>query len=91
MISLPSEIGSNDGRKIQENQLIEFNKESLNEKLKQVSFPSTDKSNVIRVIEGPQENFFSSETINQFYNSPFTISKSADRMGIRLDLSLIHI
>ena len=80
-----SEIGSNDGRKIQENQLIEFNKESLNEKLKQVSFPSTDKSNVIRVIEGPQENFFSSETINQFYNSPFTISKSADRMGIRLD------
>lgn len=80
-----SKIGPNDGRKIQENQLIEFNKESQNEKLKQISFPTTDKSNVIRVIEGPQENFFSLETINQFYNSPFTISKSADRMGIRLD------
>ena len=33
-----SEIGPNDGRKIQENQLIEFNIESQNEKLKQISF-----------------------------------------------------
>ena len=80
-----SGIGPNDGKCIQENQLIEFNIESKENKLKQLSYLSSNKDNIIRVIEGPQINFFSKETINNFFNKTFKISKSADRMGIRLE------
>ena len=80
-----SGIGPNDGKCIQENQLIEFNIESKNNKLKQLSYLSNNKDNIIRAIEGPQINFFSKETINNFFNKTFKISKSADRMGVRLE------
>ena len=80
-----AEIGPNNGKCIQENQLIEFNMESKNNKLKQLSYLSNNKDNTIRAIEGPQINFFSKETINNFFNKTFKISKSADRMGIRLE------
>ena len=80
-----SGIGPNEGKCIQENQLIEFNIESNKKKLKQLSYQSNTKDNAIKVIEGPQINFFSKETINNFFNKAFKISKSADRMGIRLE------
>ena len=80
-----SGIGPNNGKRIQENQLIEFNMESKKNKLKQLSYLSNNKDNIIRAIEGPQINFFSKETINNFFNKTFKISKSADRMGVRLE------
>ena len=80
-----SRIGPNDGQCIQENQLIEFNIESNKNKLKQLSYLSNNKDNIIRAIAGPQINFFSKETINNFFNKTFKISKSADRMGVRLE------
>jgi biotin-dependent carboxylase-like uncharacterized protein len=80
-----SGIGPNNGKCIQENQLIEFNMESKNNKFRQLSYLSNNKDNIIRAIEGPQINLFSKETINNFFNKTFKISKSADRMGIRLE------
>jgi len=59
--------------------------ESKKNKLKQLSYLSNNKDNIIRAIEGPQINFFSKETINNFFNKTFKISKSADRMGVRLE------
>ena len=80
-----SGIGPNDGKCIQENQLIEFNIESNKKKLKQLSYQSNTKDTAIKVIEGPQINFFSKETIKNFFNKTFKISKSSDRMGVRLE------
>ena len=80
-----SGIGPNEGKCIQENQLIEFNLESTQKKLKQLSYLSNHKDNIIKVLEGPQINFFSKETINNFFNKTFKISKSTDRMGVRLE------
>ena len=80
-----SVIGPNEGKSIQENQLIEYNLESIKKKLKLLSYLPINKNNVIKVIEGPQINFFSKETINNFFSKSFKISKNSDRMGIRLE------
>ena len=39
----------------------------------------------IRVIEGPQCEYFSPKGLRDFYAKPFTISNELDRMGYRLD------
>ena len=39
----------------------------------------------IRVVEGPQCEYFSSKGVKDFYAKPFTISNESDRMGYRLD------
>jgi len=80
-----SSIGPNEGRCLQENQFIRFNFETISKNLKQLSFFSNNKDNIIRVLEGPQINYFSSETIKNFFKKNFTISNISDRMGIRLE------
>ncbi|HJL58156.1 MAG: biotin-dependent carboxyltransferase family protein [Pelagibacteraceae bacterium] len=80
-----SAIGPNDGKCIQENQLVKFNLKSIKKNLKQLSYFSDHKDNIIKVLEGPQINFFSSETIKNFFKRTFRISNNADRMGIRLE------
>jgi len=45
-----------------------------------VAVPSND----IRVVVGPQERFFSDETLDKLLSSQFTISAEYDRMGMRL-------
>ena len=50
-----------------------------------MSYPSSFKNHIIRVLEGPQINFFSKETINNFFKRTFKISNNTDRMGIRLE------
>ena len=37
-----------------------------------------------KVFAGPQLNFFSDETIQQFASTPYTITSQSDRMGLRL-------
>jgi len=80
-----SAIGPNDGKCIQENQLVKFSLESNNKNLKQLSYFSNHKDNIIKVLEGPQINFFSSDTIKNFFKRTFKISNNTDRMGIRLE------
>lgn len=38
----------------------------------------------IRVIPGPQENWFTQDSIQTFYSSPFTLSHQYNRMGYKL-------
>ena len=80
-----SAIGPNDGKCIEENQLVKFNLESNKKNLKQLSYFSNHKDNTIKVLEGPQINFFSSETIKNFFKGTFKISNDSDRMGVRLE------
>ena len=43
------------------------------------------KENTIRVILGPQEDFFTKEGLAAFLGTPYTVSKDFDRMGCRLE------
>ena len=80
-----SSIGPNSGKCIQENQLVKFNSGKKVSNLKKLFYFSNFKDNLIRVIEGPQISFFSSKTIENFFNKNFKISNNCDRMGIRLE------
>jgi biotin-dependent carboxylase-like uncharacterized protein len=45
----------------------------------------------LRAIAGPQSDHFSAGAVEQFFNSEYTVSNSADRMGMRLEgLPLEH-
>ena len=44
-----------------------------------------DKSGPIRVVLGPQDDFFTVESLARFWASDFTVSSAVDRMGMRLD------
>lgn len=41
--------------------------------------------NIVRVILGPQEDYFTKKGIDAFLEKPYTVSKDFDRMGCRLE------
>lgn len=47
--------------------------------------PERDANAPLRVVPGPQEDRFTPEGIETFYNSEYTITNSADRMGYRME------
>jgi 5-oxoprolinase (ATP-hydrolysing) subunit C len=46
--------------------------------------PFQDETGALRVILGPQDDYFMKEMIDLFLISPYTITQEADRMGYRL-------
>ena len=44
-----------------------------------------DENGPLRVILGPQDDYFSSNSIETFFDSKYSVTTEADRMGIRLD------
>jgi len=44
-----------------------------------------DENGPLRVILGPQDDYFSSSSIETFFDSKYSVTTEADRMGIRLD------
>ena len=46
---------------------------------------STPKKLVVRVILGPQDDYFTQKGKERFFSSVYTVSDKSDRMGIRLD------
>lgn len=47
-----------------------------------VEFPPAQR---VRVILGPQDDYFTAEAIATFLSRPYTVSREADRMGLRLE------
>lgn len=47
--------------------------------------PEYKNDDTIRVVLGPQDDYFSKEAIDTFLNSEYKITSEADRMGYRLD------
>jgi len=82
-----SKIGANEGKKISNNQLIFFNNQGSNFNSKiDINFKI---SNLIRVIKGPQMNYFMLKNIFKFFDKKFLISNSTNRMGVRLEGNII--
>ncbi|BCS80670.1 5-oxoprolinase subunit C family protein [Anaerocellum diazotrophicum] len=81
-------LGGINGRQLQQNDILESNlaEQSLfYKKVRDDFVPSYSNEEQIRVILGPQDNFFSKEVIDIFLNSVYTITEDSDRMGYRLE------
>ena len=77
-------VGANDGKKIENNQLINILKtHSINSK-KKLNYLNS-KIEYIRVIEGTNFKYFSEQGKKIFFEKEFLVSKLTDRMGMRLE------
>ena len=79
-----AQIGPNNGNKIKLGDKIKINRiNKINSNFKtNVSYEST---NIIRVLKGPQYDYFSQESKKIFFSEPYKITNLTDRMGMRLE------
>ncbi len=81
---LKASIGSNNGEKISENQKILLNKTTTKNIKNKINL-NLEFNNIVRVIAGPQINFFPKNSLSKFFMKPYIITNNLDRMGIRLN------
>ena len=79
-----AQIGSHNGKKIKINDKINININSKNEKNYSTKVSNRNK-NAIRVLKGPQYDYFSKESQKDFFSKEYKISNLTDRMGMRLE------
>ena len=83
-INTKANIGSNEGKKLDEGQKINISKLNLNQEKKKINYFNSKVEN-IRVIKGTNFNYFSEKGIKNFFEKEFSVSKLSDRMGMRLE------
>ena len=83
-INTKANIGSNDGKKLENNQKLIISKINANQQKMKTNYLNTKVEN-IRVIKGTNFDYFSEEGKNNFFEKEFTVSKLSDRMGMRLN------
>ena len=60
------------------------NKNTCVVKLPTEFIPSYSKDNIVRVVLGPQDDYFTENGINTFFGSQYEVTNEFDRMGYRL-------
>jgi biotin-dependent carboxylase-like uncharacterized protein len=88
-INTKANIGSNDGKKLESGQkinILNINSDQSKRKTKYIN----SKVENIRVLKGPNFDYFSEEGKKIFFEKEFTVSKLSDRMGMRLEGSKIE-
>ena len=88
-INTKANIGSNDGKKLENGQKINILNINLDQSKKKTNYINSKVEN-IRVIKGPNFDYFSEEGKKIFFEKEFTVSKLSDRMGMRLEGSKIE-
>jgi biotin-dependent carboxylase-like uncharacterized protein len=83
-INTKANIGSNDGKKLTNEQKISIHKINLDQKNKKINYLNSKIEN-IRVIKGTNFDYFSEEGKKIFFEKEFIVSKLSDRMGMRLE------
>ena len=83
-INTKANIGSNNGKRIEDTQKIYISKINKNLNDKKLNYINT-KIEKIRVIKGTNFNYFSDKGKRQLFENEFIISKLSDRMGMRLE------
>ena len=79
-----AQIGPNQGQKIKINEKVNFKIKSENKKNFSTKVSEKNKS-LIRVLKGPQYDYFSKESQKEFFSKEYKISNLTDRMGMRLE------
>ncbi len=81
---ISSSLGINDGKKISDSDKFKILKiPNFKDRLLSISL-SNFYDNKIRVIKGPQMNYFKISMVKKFFSNKFKISKNINRVGIRL-------
>ena len=77
-------IGPNEGKKINiKNKIpLKTNRKEKNNYTANVSF---EEKNIIRVLKGPQFDYFSESSKKEFFSKEYKITNLTDRMGMRLE------
>ena len=83
-INTKANIGSNNGKKLENGQKIIISKVNLNQTKKKLNYFNT-KIEKIRVLKGTNFNYFSNKAQKIFFEKEFTATKLSDRMGMRLE------
>ena len=83
-INTKANIGSNKGKKLENNQKIYISKVNPNQEKKKTNYLNSKVEN-IRVIRGTNFDYFSEEGKKIIFEKEFTVSKLSDRMGMRLE------
>ena len=77
-------IGPNEGKKINNKNKIFFKKNRIGKNNYAVNI-SIKKNNAIRVLKGPQFEYFSNTSQKEFFSEDYKITNLTDRMGMRLE------
>ena len=88
-INTKANIGSNDGKKLENGQKINILNINSDQSKRKTNYINSKVEN-IRVIKGPNFDYFSEEGKKIFFEKEFTVSKLSDRMGMRLEGSKIE-
>jgi len=88
-INTKANIGSNDGKKLESGQRINILNINSDQSKRKTNYINSKVEN-IRVIKGPNFDYFSEEGKKIFFEKEFTVSKLSDRMGMRLEGSKIE-
>jgi biotin-dependent carboxylase-like uncharacterized protein len=83
-VNTKANIGSNEGKKLDNGQKIGITKINLNLEKKKINYFNSKIEN-IRVIKGTNFDYFAEEGKNNFFEKEFIVSKLSDRMGMRLE------
>jgi len=85
-------IGGLEGRPLRRKDVVPLaiTRASLSTELRAPALPLAVGEQSIRVILGPQQEYFTEEAVTALLNSEFRVSKDADRMGMRLDGPLLQ-
>ena len=83
-INTKANIGSNNGKKLSNNQKFKILKINSNQIKKKIDYINT-RIEKIRVITGTNFDYFSREAKKIFFEKEFIVSKLSDRMGMRLE------
>jgi len=83
-INTKANIGSNDGKKLENDQEIKISKVSENINKKKINYLNSKIEN-IRIMKGTNFDYFSNEGETVFLEKEYLVSKLSDRMGMRLE------
>jgi len=83
-INTKANIGSNNGKKLENGQKINISKVNLDQTKKKLNYLNI-KIEKIRVLKGTNFNYFSNKAQKLFFEKEFTVTKLSDRMGMRLE------
>lgn len=89
-------IGGYEGRALRQGDVLRTwaapfsSEEFLNRFPKKAAYPLPERpaypsAVTVRVIEGPQNHYFTENGLHTFYSEPYTLSEQSDRMGCRMN------
>ncbi len=85
--NLKCALGGMEGRKLQRGDVLPLRRALLSfpKDARETSPETYAKSLTVRVILGPQDDFFTEKGLETFLSATYTVTDKSDRMGVRLD------